>query len=205
MAGIIGADLDLDKLDRSHRVGTPKAATSRDIIVKSSIFRVRQSLYTARKELKTHGFGGVFINEDLTQHRRGLLFKAWALVRERRLIGPWSSNGTILIKDNGEIVHRILKPEIWAVLKRRLLVPLWLARLPPSNGWKYNNTFFGGKWFRFVIWFPVIRHWVLTYFILCSILIGCWVPMLFTPTNHSHAKPLSIPILVNYFLWNVFM
>ena len=26
-----------------------------------------------------------------------------------------------------------------------------------------------------------------------------------TPTNHSHAKPLSVPILVNYFLWNVFM
>ena len=26
-----------------------------------------------------------------------------------------------------------------------------------------------------------------------------------TPTNHSHAKPLSIPILVNYFLWNIFM
>ena len=26
-----------------------------------------------------------------------------------------------------------------------------------------------------------------------------------TPTNHSHAKPQSIPNLVNYFLWNVFM
>ena len=28
---------------------------------------------------------------------------------------------------------------------------------------------------------------------------------LYTPTNHSHAKPLSLPILVNYFLWNVFV
>ena len=26
-----------------------------------------------------------------------------------------------------------------------------------------------------------------------------------TPTNHSHAKPLSTTNLVNYFLWNVFM
>ena len=26
-----------------------------------------------------------------------------------------------------------------------------------------------------------------------------------TPTNHLHGKPLSIPILVNNFLWNVFM
>ena len=26
-----------------------------------------------------------------------------------------------------------------------------------------------------------------------------------TPINHSHAKPQSIPNLVNYFLWNVFM
>ena len=74
MAGDISADLDLDKLDRSHRVGKPKATTSRVIIVKLSTFRVRQSLYSARKELKTHGFEGVFINEDLTKHRRGLLF-----------------------------------------------------------------------------------------------------------------------------------
>ena len=43
MVGDIGADLDLDKLVRSHRVGKPKAATSRDIIVKLSTFRVRQS------------------------------------------------------------------------------------------------------------------------------------------------------------------
>ena len=26
-----------------------------------------------------------------------------------------------------------------------------------------------------------------------------------TPTNHSHAKPQSIPIEVNYFLWKAFM
>ena len=26
-----------------------------------------------------------------------------------------------------------------------------------------------------------------------------------TPINHSHAKPLWMPILVSYFLWNVFM
>ena len=30
-----------------------------------------------------------------------------------------------------------------------------------------------------------------------------WVKI--TPTNHSHAQPLSIPNLADYFIWNVFM
>ena len=92
MAEAIDAGITLNEDDRSHRVGKPKPGKSHDIIV-----RVRQRLYTARTKLKTHGYEGVFINEDLTKHRSGPLFKARTLVKERRLIGAWSSNGTILI------------------------------------------------------------------------------------------------------------
>ena len=63
--------------------------------------------------------------------------------------------------------------------------------------------------------FSLIVNTVHSYEIICSVLlllvitthVNCGQPseILFTPTNHSHAKPLSTPILVNYFLWNVFM
>ena len=112
-------------------MGKPKAGKSRDIIVKLSTFRVRQRLYTARKKLKTHGYEGVFINEDLTKHRSGLLFKARTLVKERRLIGAWSSNGTILIKDNEETVERILNNEELTAYEKATPRPADDSTTPP--------------------------------------------------------------------------
>ena len=104
VAGAIDAGIPLNEIDRSHRVGRPSAGKTRDIIVKFSTFRARQKLYTARTKLKTNGYAGVFINEDLTKHRSGLLYSARTLVKQRRLIGAWSSNGTILIKNNSNNV-----------------------------------------------------------------------------------------------------
>ena len=111
MAGAIDAGIPLNEIDRSHRVGRPSTGKTRDIIVKFSTFRARQKLYTARTKLKTNGYAGVFINEDLTKHRSGLLYSARTLVKQRCLIGAWSSNGTILIKNNSNNVERILKSE----------------------------------------------------------------------------------------------
>ena len=108
MASDINVDITLDEIDRSHRIGRPVPTKPRDIIVKLSTFRVSQKLYQARKELKTQGYIGVFINEDLTRLRSGLLFKGRQLVKEKRIIGAWSSNCTVLVKDNGGVVHRIL-------------------------------------------------------------------------------------------------
>ena len=42
-------------------------------------------------------------------------------------------------------------------------------------------------------------------FSLSEIKMQYFILTFYTPTNHSHAKPLSLPILVNYFLWNVFL
>lgn len=108
MASDIKVDIALDEIDRSHRIGRPVSTKPRDIIIKLSTFRVRQKLYKARKELKTQGYVGVFINEDLTRLRSGLLFKGRQLVKEKRIIGAWSSNCTVLVKDNGGAVHRIM-------------------------------------------------------------------------------------------------
>ena len=54
-------------------------------------------------------FNGVYINEDLTRFRSGILFNARKLAKERRIYSAWSSNGTILLKDNTGNVHKIAK------------------------------------------------------------------------------------------------
>ena len=59
--------------------------------------------------LKDKGYSGFFINEDLTKLRSNLLYKARGLVKERRLLGAWTSNGTVLIWDNDECIHRVTK------------------------------------------------------------------------------------------------
>ncbi|MCG8048797.1 MAG: hypothetical protein N0E48_24860 [Candidatus Thiodiazotropha endolucinida] len=111
MAGDINADVSLQEIDRSHRVGRPRENKPRDIIVKLSTFRVRQRLFKSRTSLKTNGYAGVFMNEDLTKFRSGLMFTGRKLVKEKRILGAWSSNGTILFKDNEDNIHRIQKPE----------------------------------------------------------------------------------------------
>ena len=111
MTRSMNVDLSLQEIDRSHKVGKPNAAKPRDINVKLSTFRAREKLYKARRQLKDTGHAGVYINEDLTKFRSGLLYSGRKLVKARRIWGAWSPNGTILLKDNDNIVHRIVKPE----------------------------------------------------------------------------------------------
>ena len=72
IATAISVDLDLSEIDRSHRVGKPRAGRPRDIIIKFLTYRARQKLYKSRTLLKDRGHKGVYINEDLT--KQGTIF-----------------------------------------------------------------------------------------------------------------------------------
>ena len=103
------SDVDLSQIDRSHRLGDPNKARAkpRDIIVKFATYRSRQSFYKRRTLLKQRDHQGVFVNEDLTKFRSGLLFNARSLTKIELLKGAWSSDGNILVKDMNDKVHRI--------------------------------------------------------------------------------------------------
>ncbi len=103
----IGSNLTLTELDRTHRVGKPSPNKPRDIIVKFTSYRARQELYLCRKELKDHGFEKTFINEDLTAKRSALLFSARSLTKTGHLLGAWSSDGKILIKDRNSKIIKV--------------------------------------------------------------------------------------------------
>ena len=96
----IDADLTMEAIDRSHRVGKPVVRKTRDILVKFVTYRARKSLYTMRKHLKGSEYDGVFLNEDFTKSRSKLLFDARMKVKGYFLRGAWSTDGRLFIKDN---------------------------------------------------------------------------------------------------------
>ena len=60
MAATIGCDLQLNEIDRSHRVGKRDATKTRhrEILVKFASYRARQKLYKMRTSLKDNGYAG---------------------------------------------------------------------------------------------------------------------------------------------------
>ena len=137
VARAMDVDLNIEEIDRSHRIGKPKTTKPRDIIVKLATFRVRQRLLKDRKNLNTspydHGrFKGVYVNEDLTKFRSGILFDSRKLAKERRIYSAWSSNGTILLKDNSNTVHKISKATDLVPFKTAIPRPPEQAAAGPS-------------------------------------------------------------------------
>ena len=109
MAKAIGADISVNDIERSHRVGRPRTPgrRPRDIIVKFVSYRVRRRVYSAGTLTKAKGFMGVYINEDLTKSRNELIRKARKMVKLKYIKSVWSSDGTILVRNGDEDVRRI--------------------------------------------------------------------------------------------------
>lgn len=110
IANDIDSEVRLQDIDRSHRIGNPnkRRSTTREIIVKFSTYRSRANFYQQRTLMKERGHEGKFINEDLTKKRNGYLYEARKLFKSKNLKGAWSSDGTVLVKDNADKVHRIM-------------------------------------------------------------------------------------------------
>lgn len=111
-----GANVTLDEVDRTHRLGRPKPQSSgrnnasprpRDIIIKFATYRARQKVYKLRSNLKSSdNFKRVFINEELTKQRGELYYAARMLAKQKVVNGTWTSDGMILVKDNDGNIHR---------------------------------------------------------------------------------------------------
>ena len=76
-------------------------------IVKFASYRYRQRFFNARKLAKDNGYKDVYINEDLTHYRNDLLYQARKLVKSKCLLGAWSADGNILVRDDDKKVHKV--------------------------------------------------------------------------------------------------
>ena len=107
IASAVSLDLDLSEIDRRHCVGKPRTGRPRDIIIKFSTYRARQKLYKSRTTFKDCSHKGVYIIEDLTNHRNDILYKARQRLKSHSIKYAWSHDGIILIKDNNYTVYKI--------------------------------------------------------------------------------------------------
>ena len=107
LASTLNVDMELADIDRSHRVGRPGPGKQRDIIVKFVSYRTRRKLYGVRVQTKSKELKGVFINEDLTRVRSRILSKARRMVKNKHISSAWTSDGTILVRDKLDRIHRI--------------------------------------------------------------------------------------------------
>lgn len=112
---LINQDLEVtppltpDKIDRVHRIGPLHSSSRhgpRPVILKLTSFQTRQRIFRKRSSLRKKG-SKVFINEDLTQMRSQLLFKARQLKKSGVISDCWSYNGQILVKNNREEISSI--------------------------------------------------------------------------------------------------
>ena len=94
-----------DHIVRLHRVAKRSGDTPRSVLIKFATYRYRQRVYRNRKNLKPTGMSDEpetpkYVNEDLTKKRANLLWKARCLKRAKMLVDCWTSDGTVLVKNN---------------------------------------------------------------------------------------------------------
>ena len=109
--------LDMNEIDRSHRLGKPrshpsvpenKRNTPRDIIVKFTSYRSRSRVFQSKKQLENNSaFPNTYINEDLTKTRSELLYKARKMKTSGKIKSAFSRDGRIFVHDNSDRRHLI--------------------------------------------------------------------------------------------------
>ena len=130
----IGAEIDIDQIDRSHRVGLKKDGGARPIIVKFTSYRAKAELTSNRRKLATVGADKlfpslnwplrpagwnknrpfvhrVFINEDLTKARAAAAARARSLKKAGKIKDVWLRGGTACVKCNDDKILSVTNIE----------------------------------------------------------------------------------------------
>ena len=129
VAKAVGVDLELDNIERSHRVGRKTemgAAAARPILVKFASYRHKRRLITQKRKL-THADpkkiaphapwptpaqssqqgSRVYLNDDLTRARAEMAATAREKLKRKEIEGTWVRDGVIFVKTSDARVHRV--------------------------------------------------------------------------------------------------
>lgn len=99
---------------RSHRVGKPERRKTRAIICKFATYNKRRALFKERSQLRKSEKGkNIYVSEDLTARRSGLLYTCRRLKNAGFIQGCWTTDGRILVKDlKDDILQIMVKTDI---------------------------------------------------------------------------------------------
>lgn len=93
------ANISLEGIDRSHRVGPNNDGKPRDIIVKFRSYPARSAFLKCKKKLREKKTN-IYINEDLTKSRNNLAYECRKLKKDSSccISDTWVCDGKIFIK-----------------------------------------------------------------------------------------------------------
>ena len=109
----IGADVFLEDIDRSHRVGRQDDNKIRPIICKFLSYQGKLALMSKKKKLKSLDTKSLFkaekvyINEDLTNTRAKLAKRMRDIKKQGLIVDTWTRDGVIYIKTPSEKIVRV--------------------------------------------------------------------------------------------------
>lgn len=107
LTGNLKLELDKSDIEQVYRVGKPnESCKSRPVVIKFTSYRVRDMVFRKRGNLKTTA-RNTYINEDLTKKRSQQFQLARQMKRNGKINDCWTWDGTVLIKDLLNKVHKV--------------------------------------------------------------------------------------------------
>jgi hypothetical protein len=95
----LGVSIDRQDISVAHRLRASAHNRTRPVIVRFTSRRARDSVFRAKKELKSLPRGSpIFISEHLTRNASTLFFEARKLLKDKRIAATWTTNGLVNIK-----------------------------------------------------------------------------------------------------------
>jgi hypothetical protein len=95
----MGVDIDRRDISVAHRLRASPRDKHRPVIVRFTSRRARDTVFRAKRELKTlPKENAIFISEHLTKTASTLFFEARKLVREHKVSAAWTMHGLVNVK-----------------------------------------------------------------------------------------------------------
>ncbi|KAK3107826.1 hypothetical protein FSP39_023043 [Pinctada imbricata] len=94
-------DITTEDINRSHPIGKPNKSGKSQIICRFRNWKVKNKIFTNKKKLKGDS-DKVFITEDLTVHRQGMVKKLSEAKKSGDIKSFWTNDGRIFARKNDE-------------------------------------------------------------------------------------------------------
>ncbi len=98
----MGMKLKKTDVKSVHRLGKKpsKGGVCRDLVVSFKDQPTRELFYNNRKKVATSKLPhqNIYVNDKLTNHRKGLFYQARKLYKSRKLFAAWTQKGNILVR-----------------------------------------------------------------------------------------------------------
>ena len=91
----LGIDLSEDDIFRSHTIGRPNKNGNYQIICRFKNWKLKNKVYTEKRKLR---HTSIFMTEDLTRYRQGIVQELTKAKRSRSIHSFWTNDGRIFVK-----------------------------------------------------------------------------------------------------------